>query len=195
MEPITTAAAFASIVGLLSDFVSHRDTSDAKGFDDFMAWLSENRHEELRNLLQSNTTTTLSIKALFNESRQEIIDRLSSLDKSLASVASGIDLYRGLAASIHPEALLSEQAMSVLGQFYDSGASKLLEGKMMSGVILLFIDGKNGTVEFPEPRFIEDDLDTLLSLGLLGLTHNGKGERVFKFTRAAAVLVEQSRGA
>lgn len=66
---------------------------------------------------------------------------------------------------------------------------------MMDELMLLFIDGKNGTLNITEPRFAVDDLDTLLALGLLGLTHNSKGQRVFKFTRSAASLVEQSRRA
>ena len=195
MEPVATAAAFATIVGLLSDFVSQRNASESKSYDEFMAWLSVNRHDELRSLLQSNTATTVSIKAILNESRQEILDRLALLDRSLASLASGLDLYREVAKSIHPDSVLSEQAMSFLTQFYESGASRVLESHMMDGLILLFIDGKNGTMSITEPRFAVDDLDTLLALGLLGLTHNGRGDRVFKFTRAAASLVEQSRGA
>ncbi|MBB5942490.1 hypothetical protein GGR64_002071 [Xanthomonas arboricola] len=192
---MTTAATFATIVSLLAEFVSQRNTSKSEDYGEFMTWLSENRHGELRSLLQSNTATTISIKAILNESRQEILDRLALLDRSLASLASGIDLYKDIATSVHPESVLSAQAMSFLSQLNDSGASKLLEIHMMDGIVLLFIDGKNGTMEITEPRFAEDDLDTLLGLGLLGLTHNGKGERLFKFTRAAASLVEQSRGA
>ena len=195
MDPITSAASFATIVSLLSDFVSQRSAAESKSFDEFMAWLSDSRHEELRRLLQSNAATAVGVKAILNESRQDILEQLAHLDKSLASLASGIDLYRNIAGSIHPDSLLSDQAISFLSQFYDSGASKALEGKTMDGILLLFLDGKHGSVEISEPRFIEDDLDTLLSLGLLGLTHNGKGERIFKFTRAAAQLVEQSRGA
>jgi len=195
MEPATTAAAFATIVGLLSDFISQRSGSDSKSYDEFMQWLSENRHDELRTLLQSNTQTTISVKAILNESRQEILDRLTLLDKSLASLASGVDLFAGIATSIHPDSVLSGQAMSFLTQFYDSEASKVLEAHMMDGIVLLFIDGKGGAMNVTDRRFAVDDLDTLLELGLLGLTHNGKGDRVFKFTRVAASLVEQSRGA
>jgi hypothetical protein len=195
MDPISTATTFATIVSLMADFVSHRGANQSKSFDEFMAWLSEQRHDEIRGLLQANAATVVSIKALLNESRQQVLDRLSTLDKSLASVASGFDFYRDIAQAAHPETLLSSQAISLLEQFYDAGASGMLEGKMSAGIVLLFLDGKRGTATFSEPRFVEDDLNILVDLRLLDLTHNSKGERVFKFKRTAAALVEQRRGA
>lgn len=192
MEPIS---AFVSIVGLLAEFVSQRNAGESKSYDDFMSWLAETRHDDLRTLLESNTDTTVSIKALLNDSREQILRRLSEVDKTLVRVASGIDGYRELARATHPEALLSDQALSILQQFYDSGASKVLESHLMSGVILTFVDGSYGSLDVSEPRFVEDDLDVLLATGLLGLDHNSKGDRLFKFTRAAAMLVEQVRSA
>jgi sulfur transfer protein SufE len=195
MEPISTAMTFATIVSLMADFVSHRGAEESKDFDSFMAWLQEQRHEEIRSLLESNSTTVIGIKALLSESRQQILEGLTSLDQTLSSIASSIPLYREIAQLAHPTRQLSEQAISVLEQFYDAEASGFLESKIMRGVVLVFLDGKGGQVEYTESRFIEDDLTTLLELGLLDLQHNSKGERVFKFKRTAAALVEHRRRA
>lgn len=194
---IETAAAFATIVSLLADFVAHRGATQSKSFDEFMAWLSEQRHDEIKSLLELNTTTTIGIKALLGENQREILDRLQSLDKSMASFAAGFDAYRGLAQAAHPTAVLSEQAISLLDQFYDSGASKILEVQYLEGTkSLLIVDGPaGGQLNISDARFLEDDLTSLVELGLLGLDYNGNGDRLFSFRRAAARLIENRRRA
>jgi len=194
MDPVT---AFVTIISLISDFVAHRGANEGKDFDTFMAWLAEQRHDEIRGLLQSNVATTVSVKALLNDSREVILDRLASLDKTLATVTAGIAQYRDLALIAYPSSELSGQAYSILEQFFDSGATAVLEAKYSSDPIaLMYIDGPaNGQISYHEPRFIEDDLTTLVELGLLGLDFNGRGDRIFKFKRTAAALVSQRRGA
>ena len=192
MDPIT---AFATIVSLLADFVAHRSANEGKSFDEFMAWLSEQRHDEIRSLLELNTNTTIGIKALLGENQREILEHLQSLDRQMASFAAGFDSYRGLAQAVHPTAVLSPQAVSLLEQFYDSGASKILEIQMDGAIVLPIIDGpSNGDLHVSDPRFIQDDLATLVEAGLLGLDYNGKGERMYSFKKTAARLVESRRG-
>ena len=70
MDPISAATAFATIVSLLADFVAHRGAAEGKSFDEFMAWLSEQRHDEIKALLEQNTSTTIGIKALLGENRR-----------------------------------------------------------------------------------------------------------------------------
>jgi len=191
MDPIT---AFATIVSLLADFVAHRSANEGKSFDEFMAWLSEQRHDEIRSLLELNTNTTIGIKALLGENQKEILDRLNSLDRQMAGFAAGFDSYRSLAQAAHPTAGLSPQAISLLEQFYDSGASEILEIQVDSSTALLFVDGPtSGNLQVSDPRFIQDDLTTLVEAGLLSLGHNGKGQRMYSFKRTAARLVESRR--
>jgi len=196
MEPMLAATSFATIVSLLADFVAHRGANEGKSFDEFMAWLSEQRHDEIKSLLELNTNTTIGIKALLGESQKEILERLQSLDRSMATFAAGFDAYRGLAEAAHPRSALSAQAISLLKQFYDSGASKVLESKDLSGTALHVVDGpSNASLEFSDPRFLNDDLTTLVELGLLDLDYNGRGERLFVLKRSAARFVESLRGA
>ena len=190
------ATSFATIVSLLADFVSHRGANQSKSFDEFMAWLSEQRHDDIKSLLELNTSTTIGIKALLGESQKEVLERLQSLDKSMATFAAGFDAYRGLAEAAHPTSALSAQAISLLKQFHDSGASKVMEGKCVSGTALHVVDGpNNGSLQFTDPRFLNDDLTTLVELGLLDLEYNGSGQRIFVFKRAAARFVDSLRGA
>ncbi|WP_067643103.1 hypothetical protein [Dokdonella koreensis] len=161
-----------------------------------MSWLSEQRHDEIRSLLELNTTTTIGIKALLGESQAEILERLRSLDKSMASFAAGFDSYRAIAEAAHPASTLSAQAISLLEQFYDSGASKVLESHSLAGTSLYAVDGPgNVALRVDDPRFLEDDLTTLVDLGLLDLSYNSKGGRLFSLKRAAARFVESRRRA
>ena len=197
MDPMSAATAFATIISLLADFVAHRGATEGKSFDDFMVWLSEQRHEEIKALLEQNTSTTIGIKALLGESQREILDRLKSLDRSMASFAAGFDAYRGIAQAAHPASVLSAQALSLLQQFHDSGASKVLSVQYLDGSrTLAIVDGPtSGELEITDARFLDDDLSTLVELGLLGLDKNGRGDRLYLFRRAAASFVENMRGA
>ena len=196
MDPMSTTTTFATIISLLADFVAHRGAAQAKSFDEFMIWLSEQRHDEIKALLELNTTTTIGIKALLGESQREILDRLQSLDRSMASFAAGFDAYRGLAQAAHPAAALSVQAISLLHQFYDSGASKILAIQQFDGTRSLpIVDGPtNGELKITDPRFLDDDLATLVGLELLGFDNNSKGDRLYSLRRSAATFVESSRG-
>jgi hypothetical protein len=194
MDPVSTATTFATLVSLLADFVGHRGADQSKSFDELMAWLAEQRHDEIKNLLERNTDTTTSIKALLGETRQEILNRLRSLDESMAGVASGIGDYRGIAEAAHPGVSMSAQAMSILYEFNDSGASKIVLMQYADGTKSLpIVDGPNGALTVPEPRFLEDDLDTLVRLGFLAVSRNGRGDPLYSFRRSAADFVEKSR--
>ena len=105
MEPISTTATFATIVSLIADFIAHRQADEAKDADSFMAWLSEQRHDEIRRLLESNAKTVVSVKAMLSETRKEILGRLANLDKSFAAIASGVGPFRMIAGAVHPNSL------------------------------------------------------------------------------------------
>lgn len=194
MDPVSAATVFATMVSLLADYVAHRGATEGKSFDEFMAWLSEQRHDEIKALLEQNTSATIGIKAILRENQREILDRLQSLDRSMATFAAGYDAYRGLAQAAHPTSALSAQAISLLEQFHDSGASKILAIHQDGTKSLPIVDGP-GELQVTDPRFLDDDLSTLVELGLLGLDHNVKGDPLYSFRRSAARFVENSRGA
>lgn len=191
MDPLTAATTFSTIVALVAEFRSQRHDDTADKFEEFASWLAENRHEEVLSLLQQNVNTTLSIKGLLAINRKVLEQKLDLLDRTLASLASTLDGFSQLASAVRPEARLSEQAISIIKQFKAAGASRALELKMLSSPHpeLHFIDGSQGPISFPEPQFFEDDLRSLVDVGLLRLDFNPSGDRVFLFTRMASALV------
>lgn len=80
--------------------------------------------------------------------------------------------------------------MSVLKQLEESGASKMLEVRHLGGCSYQFTDVP-GTLKFNDPRFLEDDLNTLVEYGLLRHEISSQGNNVYCFTRKASALVRE----
>lgn len=189
MGAIAATSAFATVVGLLSDFVSQRKQAKAEDYQEFLDWLTEHRHAEIVELLCQQSRTVTSIKALMTQDRQELNERLEGLDRVIAGFAGAIDELKPVAEALHPGAALSEQALSILRQFHQAGASKALSLSEFGGPSTIFIDGKQGNLVIPDERFRDDDLSTLVDLGLLRLEYNSNGRPMYIYTRRADVLV------
>lgn len=193
MEPVSVATAFASIVGLMGQFQASRGSKDQADFSEFLQWLVDSNHEEIKSLIESNTRTTVGIKALLNQNHDVLLERLDALDSALSSFGSLIPGFSDISSGIYLEGgHLSAQAKQILAQFQDSGASKILELHTFDGVDLMYIDGTGGEMEISDPRFLEDDLRTLVELGLLRHDLNGKGQNLYLFTRAASELIQSA---
>jgi hypothetical protein len=188
----SAAAATATVVGLLSEFIAHRKSHQAATFDEFQAWLAEHRHEDVVALLKSNEKVSIGLKALFNESSEKILAKLDALDAALAMYASRVAGFAEVAAAVRPSSVLSEQALMILRRMRDGGTSKVLHhsrGMSYGGIDLVAMDGSAGTIEPTEQQFIEDDLRILVALGLLRISLNPRGHNLYHYTRAAQALL------
>lgn len=190
MDPLSLASAFATIVGLIGQFRGEKSGQEQATLHDFMQWLIETNHEELKKLLENNSKASEGIKNILQEDRELFLEKLEGINNALLSFASGVSGFSSLAEAINPDALLSKQAISILTQFEDKQASKALEANSFGGMTLLLLDGASGNIEYDEPRFIEDDLKSLIELGLLRHDYNSKGDNLYIFTRAASSLVK-----
>lgn len=173
----------------MADFASSRGQKDVLDIRDFTEWLISHGHADLKSLIENNHATTISIKASLAEGKEELLAKLSRLEGLLASLTAGDGSLADLAAALRPDSVLSAQAGDLLVSFETTQASKALESHMMDGVFLHFIDAKIGGAFTPtEPRFLNADLDNLLDMGFLSLSHNGNGKRIFHITRPGAAL-------
>ena len=179
---------FATIVGLLGQYNSQKGGRNQLEYNDFMQWLAEANHAEVKSLLEINTDATIYIKALLNQDHKIFQRKLDKIEAAITAFASTIDGFDSLAKAINPGSVLSEQAIGILRQLHQSGASKVLEVKLMGGTKYIFVE-KNGFLDISEPTFVEDDLRTLFEYGLLRHDFNSKGDNLYIITRAAARLV------
>ena len=189
MEPLSTTTALASIIGLIGQFKSGRDSAKSQDFDEFMQWLAESNHAELKSLIEANHGTTISIKAILHQSQEALGESLSRIDNALAAITTAFAGFGELSKSIRPDAVLSEQAISVLKQIEEKKASKVLLHQRMGGALLLPLDGTGGSIAIPEPRFLESDMQALTSSGLLIPGYNSSGKPLWTYTRQAAAFV------
>lgn len=190
MDPLSLTSAFATIVGLIGQFRGEKSGQEQATLHDFMQWLIETNHEELKEILEKNSKASEGIKNILQEDRELFLKKLEGINNALLSFASGVSGFSSLAEAINPDAQLSKQAISILLQFEEKQASKALEANFFGGMSLLLLDGASGNIEYDEPRFIEDDLKSLIELGLLRHDYNSKGDNLYIFTRAASSLVK-----
>ncbi len=182
------AESFATIVGLISQFRSERDSVEQSDINDFMIWLEQSNFQEIKNLLEQNAKTTTYIKSILNQDRDVLKQQLERIDAALIAFASSIEGFSELAKSISPNSVLSDQAIDILRQFEESGASKMSEMRVMGGSLYQYVE-TDGNLDYSDTRFIEDDLNTLVDYGLLRHEHNSQGSNVYIYTRVASDLV------
>lgn len=189
MDPLSAASAFATVVGLIGQFRSERSGQKQSDLNDFMQWLVETNHNELKVLLENNVKAVEGIRSTLQEDRQLFLAKFEGMNSALVSFASGISGFSTIAEAIDPNLILSKQAISILCQTEEAECSKLYESTN-DGLELVFWDGKGGSAEIIEPRFIEDDLKTLVDLGLLRHDISPIGDNLYLYTRAASNLVK-----
>ncbi len=191
LDPITAATTFATIVSLISDFKSENKKVSDDDHQKFLEWLSDNRHEEIKKILEQNQETIISIKAILNQDYTIVSEKLQNIDSKLAGLLSDDVLFSKLVEAIRPEQILSKQAIAILNQLENSQASGMQELAMLERTMYFFIDGNQDELTYSEPRFIKDDLERLVELGLLRQSFNSSGEQTFLYTRRASDFVKK----
>ncbi|MCT7945417.1 MULTISPECIES: hypothetical protein [Shewanella] len=187
LDPLSIATSFSTIVGLLSNFKSERSGGQ---LSEFITWLKEKHHEDVVSGIEQNQMLSRQLQSLLVLNHHDLVTRLDSLDMILASIATNIDTFSSLATTIRPDSIFSEQAISIVKQFVVSGASEIWESSELGTREPAFIFlGGSGRVNINEPRFVEDDLKTLVEFGILRLDYGSKGTRKFIITRKAVQLV------
>ena len=189
MEPMT---GFATIVGLLSAYRQHRTGVTQPDLEDFKEWLEEHSLAQIAGELDRNAALAAQISATLEQGLDGITAQLSRIERNLAAIVGGEPGFSGMADILLPSARLSDQAVALLVAFERSGAGIGIDTSSLSGASLL-LSGESVNEGFgpPDPRFWEDDLGTLVELGLLRLDLNKSGRRVFRFTRVGSEVARK----
>jgi hypothetical protein len=188
IDPMTGAAAFANIVQLLGQFVTSRDATRNATYDEYIGWLQTNRHQELADAIVENHVAIEAVRKLLNSQHEELLTCVRGLEQTIGAFAASSAALVILANALQVESVLSEQGRSILRQIEAAQASKFLGCEHLNGIDYVLLDGSRGEICVSEERFIEDDLQTLVDLGLLRLGSNRKGDRLFRLTRAGSSI-------
>ncbi len=161
MDPLTAATTLATLIGLICNYRQEKGNRSALDHQKFIEWLEYHRHEQLKNLVVNTV-------ALQNE--------VSNMLKSPA-------------LNSNEDKQLSEQALSILRQFANSGAEDFFYENYGGGNFTLGWDA--GTeIEITELRFLEDDLDKLVQVGLLLPEQTGSKMLRFRLARNAVKMLQ-----
>lgn len=181
-------AEFATIVGLLSAFSSGRSGQEQLELSEFLAWLSEHNHEEIKRSIESNQATTISIKALLHKGLVDVHEKLDGISQRLAILSSRSTGVQDLAASFARESI-SDQAIEILTLMEENHCEFFLVSNELGAKEKRLVLSSGPNYLCKETRFFQDDLELMLGLGLLVQRYNSKGDPVFYYTRAASHLV------
>jgi hypothetical protein len=188
MDPSTTLMAVAQIFSLMADYAASKGAREQLDIHDFTQWLATQGHSDVMRAIEQNQTTLVSIKAALAEGRNELLERLADLDRKFSAVAAGAGPLSDLAQALHPNSVLSEQAQALLRAMEEQQVETMIEVSHSGGKQLLMAGGTsdNKGFEITDPRFYDDDINTLCALGMLSLNFNAKGGKYFRPTRLGA---------
>lgn len=181
-------AEFTTIVGLLSAFSSGRSGQKQIELSEFLVWLAEHNHEDIKTLIESNQATTISIKAILNRGLVDVHEKLDDISERLAILLSRSEGFENLALA-YAKSSISDQVLEIL-RLMEANESEyfLLSNENSRDRRLVLSRGPNHLCK--ESRFLQDDLQLMTGLGLLVVRHNPMGEPVYYYTRAASMLVQ-----
>ena len=189
--------AFATIVSLLATFQSGREGK--KDIESFKQWLSENSHSNMITMIDSNESLQRDLTSFMNQNHEQVMAQLSTLNDLMISLASHMQGLGSIASSFAANSGLSDQAVDVLRQFVVSGCTKMhrfisrtLGVGSTDDYLLESEESEEGadSIEYSEARFIEDDINSLLNIGLITLSKTSKDSSTYTITRQAVRFID-----
>jgi len=189
MDPLTLAFSFSTIIGLICNYRSERKQYEEENYSDFLLWLSDTKHEDIKELIESNFEISQGIETLLLENRDLFLKKLEVIEETVLKLSSQIPGLDTLAKAINLHAEVSNQAISVISQLEKTGFSKMLEIESDQNIHLI-VFGNNLNLNIEEPRFLDHDLNILVNLGLLMKSYNSNGNAIYTLTRNAVKFLE-----
>jgi hypothetical protein len=197
---MTIATTVATLVGLICNYRQELGARNDATHREFMDWLSNHRHNELRDIIAQTHHLQTEIDTLLRADHAQILAEVDRANQVLLDVLGRLDEFKGLVANMGTQPVVSDQAIDILRQVFQSGyggvaivrqTSMPLVRQTRDSAIVCFRYGDYGPIiNLTEPLFAEDDIHALASLGFLHLETSGNGIMWFKVTRAGANLLK-----
>ena len=185
-------SAFTTIVSLIGQFRGERSSQKQTDFNEFLEWLLKTKNEEIKYLIEEKSQVAEGIRKLLNEQHSTLITKLEQLENALASYANRIEGFSDISNALSLESRLSDQAFDIIHWMEDVGASSFLEDSLTGETVFICINGGGKNFVPHDQRFIKDDLNTLLELGLLRHRYNKSGKNLYDYTRNAHALIRST---
>ncbi len=193
MDLINYSTAFATIVGLLMNFQSSRDSVNTQ---DFLNWMSESNHNDLVKLIESNKELHQALNNLLSQNHNDISEKLNALNNNIICIAQIIEGLQPIANVFNTNHEISEQAIDILRQFVNSKSKKMhyMKNTSREGGDYYILEGGAGNIKYDEILFIDDDINTLVKLGLIEKNYTSRNNPVYYITRKAITFMKNIDG-
>lgn len=188
MDPNTIATTLATLVSLICNFRQERGARDEATHTDFMEWLSNHRHNEIRDLIANTYHLQTEVDDLLRADHTKLLLEVERANSVLADVLRRLDDFRGIVDVIRPATIVSDQAVTFLRYALESEYGGIGMQRQKGGTaVFCFRYGEFGPgIPQSDPLFAEDDINTLTELGFLHLITSGDNLHWFKVTRTGA---------
>ena len=152
---------------------------------EYIEWFAYHRHEELKDLIVNSSTLHGEVDNLLRSDHALMLQKLDRIGDVLVGLLGQLHEFKGIAMAVAPKLGLSEQALSILRQFVNSGADRLFY-ENFGGENFVLNFGGDDHVEITDIRFLDDDIKALLELGLI---YHEEG-MIYRIKRNAVRLIE-----
>ena len=178
------------IVGLLCNFRQEKAAREDLTHRDFIEWLENHRHEEVKTLICRVHNLQGEIDELFRQDHEKMLGQLQLIGSVMSQIMSRLDMFSGITQAISPaENRLTEQEEMILLEAAKSYLYEMSLHSVSGFPPVLCIHGRGW--EAPDPRFLVDDLESLLNCGLIKKSTQGRsGYPLLRLTRYGAKYAE-----
>lgn len=184
MDALSGATAFATIVQLLAIYRQERGARNDLDHRDFVDWLEQHRHEEIKELITHTYHLQSQVDDLLRQDHIAILEKLNEVNHIVASILARLEGFAAVAEIVIPDQGISLQTLGLL---------RLLSRSKTGRFILLsddqfFVD--NAMFEPADPKFFHDDVTALINANLVTVDHTDRGELILRLNRCGAKLAD-----
>jgi hypothetical protein len=185
VDPISATNLAATLIQLIGLFRQERGARKDLTHREFIEWLEHHRHEEIKELITHTYHLQSQVDDLLRQDHAQILSKLDQVNVIVVEILSRVEGLSDVATTIVPDAGLSDQAVGILKLVAKSKEAELFNPGQVDKLI---VDAYLYAAE--DPRFLQDDITSLIARGFFLVRHTDRGEPYYKLTRRGAKFVD-----
>jgi len=131
MDPLAISTTVATLIELLAIYRQERGARRDLDHRDFIEWLENHRHEEIKELITHTFHLQAQIDDLLRHDHAEILAKLDKVNQIVVDILAHVEGFSAITSKIAPDAGLSANAVQILAAFVQSHA-RLVSFRMIS---------------------------------------------------------------
>jgi hypothetical protein len=170
---------FLMLVELFRLFIPEGKNKD---IEEFKKWLILHKHDSLVEVLNNQNQLANHLEGLIRDNSGKLEQQLKDINKMVSSIYARTAIFAPVANTLGIYSDLSEQAISILKQFIESGSKTLNIIVDDFGARIAFLLDGNSNIIFSDDRTVVSDLKELTKYGFVIELYNNSGESYYRPT-------------